>query len=59
MLAVTHGGVIDFLYRMATDVPMHGGEIHAGPNVALTTFELDWPKVSMVRRFVPLVEEEK
>lgn len=59
VLAVTHGGVIDFLYRMATDVPMHGGEIHAGPNVALTTFELDWPKVSMVRRFVPLVEEEK
>ena len=58
VLAVTHGGVIDFLYRMATDEPMHGGRIFAGPNVALSSFEIDWPKVTMLRQFESLVEEE-
>ena len=54
VLAVTHGGVIDFLYRMATDQPMHGGRIFAGPNVALTSFEVDWPKVATLTEFVTL-----
>ncbi len=56
VLAVTHGGVIDFLYRMGTGQPLHGGaDIFGGDNLALSTFEVDWPEVRLVAFSVPLL----
>jgi broad specificity phosphatase PhoE len=55
ILAVTHGGVIDFLYRLGADHPTHGGDhIHAGGNGALSRFEVAWPKVRLVSFSEPL-----
>ena len=49
MLAVTHGGVIDFIYRMASGHPIHGGEdIFGGENLGLTAFELTWPEIRLL-----------
>ncbi|HXQ45095.1 MAG TPA: histidine phosphatase family protein [Caulobacteraceae bacterium] len=49
VLAVTHGGVIDFVYRMATGHPLHGGEdIFGGENLGLSAFEVDWPDVRLL-----------
>jgi 2,3-bisphosphoglycerate-dependent phosphoglycerate mutase len=49
VLAVTHGGVIDFLYRMATGRPLHGGEdIFGGENLGLSAFELAGPDVRLI-----------
>lgn len=55
VLAITHGGTIDFLHRMATGHPIHGGErIFAGANAALSRFALDWPAVRLVEDQIPL-----
>ena len=43
VLAVTHGGVIDFLERLALGQPLHGGEFYGGANLGLTAFEVTWP----------------
>ena len=55
VLAVTHGGTIDFLYRLGTDVAVHGGDqLFAGPNAALSEFEVSWPAVSLLEHGVTL-----
>lgn len=39
VLAITHGGTIDFLYRMASGTALHGGEtIFTGKNAAISMF---------------------
>ena len=49
VLAITHGGTIDLIYRMATGLPMHGGsQIFAGANLARSRFEVDWPQLRLV-----------
>ena len=56
VLAITHGGVIDFLYRTATDHPLHGGgQIFAGANLARSRFEVDWPRLRLIIFNEPLV----
>lgn len=41
VLAITHGGPIDFLYRMATGIDLHGGEqIFASSNAGYSIFSL-------------------
>ena len=43
VLAITHGGTIDFVYRLATGHTLHGGaEIFAGANAALSEFDVEW-----------------
>ena len=55
VLAVTHGGVIDFLYRIATEHPLHGGDrIFAGENASLSSFEVHWPRVELLEFSTPL-----
>lgn len=57
VLAVTHGGTIDFLYRLGTDGVLHGGEtVYAGPNAGLSIFEVSWPDVRVVEHGVPLLD---
>jgi probable phosphoglycerate mutase len=57
VLAITHGGTLDFLYRMASGHPVHGGEkVFAGANAALSRFELDWPRVRMLFFERPLAD---
>ncbi|HLI67711.1 MAG TPA: histidine phosphatase family protein [Caulobacteraceae bacterium] len=42
VLAVTHGGVIDFVYRLASGAPLHGGDdIFGGGNLSLSEFEIE------------------
>ena len=49
VLAITHGGTVDFLFRLGTGQPLHGGnEIFSGPNAALSVFEVVWPTVTPV-----------
>jgi broad specificity phosphatase PhoE len=55
VLAVTHGGVIDFLFRMGSGRPLHGGaEVFGGDNLSLSTFEVAWPQVRLVAFSTPL-----
>ena len=55
VLAFTHGGTIDFLHRLGSGHPLHGGDqVFAGPNAAISEFDVSWPRVSMVRHGVPL-----
>ena len=49
VLAITHGGTIDFLYRMARGMDLHGGnEIFSASNASLSTFNLEWPQIELV-----------
>jgi probable phosphoglycerate mutase len=49
VLAITHGGTIDFLFRIATGHSLHGGaEIFSGANAAMSEFEIEWPTVRLV-----------
>lgn len=49
VLAITHGGTIDFLYRMAMAQPIHGGdEIFAGSNATLFRFEVGYPALRLI-----------
>ena len=49
VLAITHGGTLDFLYRMGSGAPIHGGgRMHAGENAALSIFEVTWPDVKLI-----------
>lgn len=49
VLAITHGGTIDFLYRLGTGQPLHGGgEIFSGENASLSVFEVRWPDIQLV-----------
>ena len=57
VLAVTHGGTIDFLSRLGKNEPPHGGEeVFAGPNAAISVFEVSLPSVALVEYGVPLSE---
>ena len=48
VLAITHGGTIDFLYRLGTDQPLHGGTgIFGGENASLTSFTVELPEVTL------------
>ena len=56
VLAVTHGGVIDFLFRMDSGRPLHGGgDVFGGDNLSLSTFDVTWPEVRLVAFSTPLV----
>jgi broad specificity phosphatase PhoE len=49
VLAITHGGTIDFLYRMAMAQPIHGGdEIFGGSNATLSRFEVEYPVIRLI-----------
>jgi probable phosphoglycerate mutase len=55
VLAITHGGTIDFLYRLGAGIEVHGGStVFAGPNAALSEFEVTWPRISVLRHGEPL-----
>lgn len=56
VLAVTHGGTIDFLYRLGAGEPPHGGTtVFAGPNAARSVFDVSLPSISVVEHGVRLV----
>ena len=49
VLAITHGGIMDFLYRMSSGLDLHGGErLFVGDNAALSKFKVEWPEVTML-----------
>ena len=55
VLAVTHGGTMDFLIRLGTGIPVHGGEeIYGGANASITTFQVDWPDVQLLEAGITL-----
>jgi len=55
VLAITHGGTIDFLYRLAVGIAMHGSErIYSGGNATLAIFDVDWPNVRLIDFDAPL-----
>jgi probable phosphoglycerate mutase len=55
VLAVTHGGVIDFLYRIGTGHSLHGGaRIFAGDNSSLSSFDVAWPSIELLEFSRPL-----
>ncbi|HTO58256.1 MAG TPA: histidine phosphatase family protein [Pseudomonadales bacterium] len=55
VLAITHGGTIDFLYRLAVGIALHGGDrIYSGDNATLAIFDIDWPNVRLVDFDAPL-----
>ena len=55
VLAITHGGTIDFLYRMATSIPVHGGPIIFGAsNASVSSFEVRWPRIELIAYDVPV-----
>lgn len=55
VLAITHGGTLDFLYRMAKVLPLHGGDqIFSGPNAALSTFKITLPEIALMSFGHPL-----
>ena len=55
VLAITHGGTIDFLYRFAVGIALHGGDrIYSGGNATLAIFDIDWPNVRLVDFDAPL-----
>lgn len=55
VLAVGHGGMLDFLYRLGSGLALHGGEeIFDGANGAKSEFKLQWPEVKVISFSVPL-----
>lgn len=59
VLAVTHGGTIDFLFRLGTGRVVHGGnQVFAGPNAALSVFDVSWPDVTVVTHGQVLVDSD-
>lgn len=55
VLAITSGGTIDFIYRLSTDTPLHGGtRIYGSDNVALSSFEVDRP-AALINRTIRMV----
>jgi broad specificity phosphatase PhoE len=58
VLAITHGGTIDFLYRMAIGLEVHGGsEIYSATNASLSIFAIEWPQIELVTYDARLVGE--
>lgn len=57
VLVITHGGTLDFLYRIAHGVPLYGGnKIHAGQNAAVSCFSVEWPRIEMISFSTPLLD---
>jgi 2,3-bisphosphoglycerate-dependent phosphoglycerate mutase len=55
VLAITHGGTIDFLYRLARGIELHGGPtIFAASNASISSFEVRWPDIELIAYDVPL-----
>jgi broad specificity phosphatase PhoE len=55
VLAITHGGTIDFLYRLAQGIELHGGPtIFAASNASISSFEVRWPDIELIAYHVPL-----
>jgi 2,3-bisphosphoglycerate-dependent phosphoglycerate mutase len=49
VLAITHGGTIDLLYRMATGNALHEGPtIFAASNASVSIFEVRWPTIALI-----------
>jgi len=56
VLAITHGGTIDFLYRLACAIDLHGGpSLFSASNASLSTFVVRWPDLELVEFDAPLV----
>ena len=53
-LAVTHGGVIDFVRRLGRSEPIHGPPFDGGGLLALSRFEIAWPQVRLLSFAQPL-----
>ena len=53
-LAIAHGGVLDFLRRLGTGEPAHGGAFSGGELLSLSRFELDWPALRLISFSEPL-----
>jgi broad specificity phosphatase PhoE len=53
-LAVAHGGVLDFLRRLGTGEPVHGGAFSGGELLSLSRFELEWPTLRLISFSEPL-----
>ena len=48
-LAVTHGGVVDFVYRLATGIPIHGGDdIFGSDNLSASTFAVATDEITLI-----------
>jgi broad specificity phosphatase PhoE len=59
VLAVTHGGVIDFLYRQATGHPLHGsGMLFGGDNLTRSRFELAGGEIRLIAFAEPLARAD-
>ena len=57
VLAITHGGTIDFLYRMASSNALHGGAIiFAASNASVSSFQVRWPRIELVAYDVPVAK---
>ena len=49
VLAITHGGTIDFLYRLGRRIDAHGGgQIFSASNASLSVFDVRFPDVELV-----------
>ena len=56
VLAITHGGTIDFLYRMASGIDLHGGsQIFSASNASMSSFSVQWPQVQLISYDVSVV----
>jgi probable phosphoglycerate mutase len=53
-LAVAHGGVLDFLRRLGTGEPVHGGAFNGAELLSLSRFELDGPTLRLISFSQPL-----
>jgi broad specificity phosphatase PhoE len=53
-LAVTHGGVLDFLRRLGTGEPIHGGAFNGGGLLALSRFDIIGPRLRLISFAEPL-----
>ena len=59
VLAVTHGGTIDFFFRLGTGRAVHGGDqVFAGPPAALSVFAVSWPTIDVLSHGEPLIRSE-
>ena len=53
-LAITHGGVLDFLRRLGAGDPIHGGVFNGGALLARSRFEIIGPDLRLISFAEPL-----
>ena len=58
-LAVTHGGTLDFMRRIARGLPEHGDPFDGGANLARSRFELTSGRLTLIAFAQPLVAAER